>query len=207
MCYAHLRWTNALYGLRLFFDTTLTLAITRRHAWTTLKGQRVLISKTTPESSAFSALSCCNLSDMVQTITCSNPKPITFLLPDILTAWPYTQLLHPDYSTVNVESANWVNAYNLFSEKAQRSFNKSRFGQWYHDQSLYLEIHQLTSGLLGCRVFPLTTRGIRLVWFYIKISNGSKLSVVRVVILWMYILSSTSILMSLSPKLPPGFVA
>ena len=144
---------------------------------------------------------------MAQTIACSNPKPIIFSLPNILAAWPYIQLLHPDYGTVNVESANWVNAYNLFSEKAQRSFNKSHFGQSYHDQSLYPEIHQLTSGLLGCRVFPLTTRGIRLVWFYIKISDGSKLSAVRVVILRMYILSSTSILMSLSPKLPPGFVA
>jgi len=66
---------------------------------------------------------------MAQTIACSNPKPIIFSLPNILAAWPYIQLLHPDYGTVNVESANWVNAYNLFSEKAQLSFNKSRFGQ------------------------------------------------------------------------------
>ena len=143
---------------------------------------------------------------MVQTIACSNPKPIMFLLPNILAAWPYKQLLHPDYGTVNVESANWVNAYNLFSEKAQRSFNKSHFGQSYHDRSLYPEVHYLISGLLGCLVFPRATRGIRLVWFYIMISDSYKRSVIRVVILRMYILSSTSILMSLSPKLPPGFV-
>jgi len=66
---------------------------------------------------------------MVQDIACSTPKPVTFLLPDILAAWPYKQLLHPDYGTVNVESTNWVNYYNFFSNKAQRSFNKSRFGQ------------------------------------------------------------------------------
>jgi len=66
---------------------------------------------------------------MAQATALNTPKPIIFLLPDILAAWPYKQLLHSDYGTVNVESVNWVNDYNLFSKKAQRSFNKSRFGQ------------------------------------------------------------------------------
>ena len=97
-----------------------------QHASKTIKGQQILIAKTTRESSTSSALSCCNLSNMTQTITCSTPKSITFLLPEILTAWPYMQLLHPDYGTVNVESTNWVNDYNFFSEKAQRSFDGFR---------------------------------------------------------------------------------
>jgi len=50
-------------------------------------------------------------------------------LPDILADWPYERLLHPDYGTVDVESTNWVNHNNLFSERAQRSFNKAYFGQ------------------------------------------------------------------------------
>jgi len=70
---------------------------------------------------------------MVQNIAYSAPKPITFLLPDILADWPYERLLHPDYGTVDVESTNWVNHNNLFSERAQRSFNKAYFGQWYYD--------------------------------------------------------------------------
>jgi len=98
---------------------------------------------------------------MVQTTALETLKSIIFLLPDILAAWPYMKRLHPDYDTVNVESTNWVIGYNLFSEKAQKSFNKSRFGQWQHDWSLYPGVHYLTSGLLGCLVFSRSTRGIR----------------------------------------------
>jgi len=36
--------------------------------------------------------------------------------------------LHPDYGTVDLESANWVNDSNLFSRSAQLSFDKSLFG-------------------------------------------------------------------------------
>jgi len=66
---------------------------------------------------------------VIQTIALNTPKPIMFLLPDILAAWPYKELLHPDYGTVNVESTNWVNDYNFFSKKAQRSVEKSLYGQ------------------------------------------------------------------------------
>jgi len=66
---------------------------------------------------------------MVQTVTLKTLKSIIFLLPDFLAAWPYMQRLHPNYGTVNVESTNWVIKYDLFNKKAQRSFNKSRFGQ------------------------------------------------------------------------------
>lgn len=66
---------------------------------------------------------------MVQDTAFSTPKPITFSLPDILVDWPYERLLHPDYGTIDVESTNWVNNNNLFSERAQRSFNKAFFGQ------------------------------------------------------------------------------
>ena len=143
---------------------------------------------------------------MVQTTALKTLKSIIFLLPDFLAAWPYMQRLHPDYGTINVESTNWVIGYNLFSEEAQKSFNKCRFGQWQHNRSLYPGVHYFTSGFLGCLAFPHTTRGIQLVWFYIMISDGSKIFVVRVVILRMSILSSTSILMSLIPKLRPAFV-
>jgi len=37
---------------------------------------------------------------VIQTIALNTPKPIMFLLPDILAAWPYKELLHPDYGTV-----------------------------------------------------------------------------------------------------------
>ena len=143
---------------------------------------------------------------MVQTTGLKTLKSITFLLPDVLAAWPYMQRLHPDYDTVNVESTNWVIGYNLFSEKAQKSFDKCRFGQWQHNRSLYPEVYYFTSGLLGCLVFSRATRGIRRAWFYTMTSDGSKLSVVRVVILRMSILSSTSTLMSLSLVLRPAFV-
>jgi len=65
---------------------------------------------------------------MVQTTALETLKPIIFLLPDILAAWPYKQRLHPDHGTIDVESTNWVIGYSFFSEKAQKSFNKSRFG-------------------------------------------------------------------------------
>jgi len=66
---------------------------------------------------------------MIQTTALKTLKSIIFLLPNFLAVWPYMQRLHPDYGTVNVESTNWVIGYNLFSEKAQKSFNKSHFGQ------------------------------------------------------------------------------
>jgi len=66
---------------------------------------------------------------MVQTIALSTPKPITCLLPDILAAWPYKRLLHPDYDTISVESTDWVNDYNFFSERVRKSVEKSLLGQ------------------------------------------------------------------------------
>jgi len=142
---------------------------------------------------------------MVQTIALSTPRPITCLLPDILAAWPYKRILHPDYGTVSVESTDWVNHYDFFSERVRKSVEKSLFSQWYHHRSLYPEVHYVTSGLLGCLVFPRTTRGIRRILFYIHISDGSKISVVRVVILRTSISSSTSTLTPLGLKQPPGF--
>ena len=67
---------------------------------------------------------------MAQTIALSTAKAINFLLPDILAAWPYKQLLHPDYGTVNVESTNWVNDYDFFNEKAQQSAKKYSHSEW-----------------------------------------------------------------------------
>ena len=66
---------------------------------------------------------------MAQTIALSTAKAINFLLPDILAAWPYKQLLHPDYGTINAESTNWVNDCSFFNEKAQESIEKSLLGQ------------------------------------------------------------------------------
>ncbi|KAF5350098.1 hypothetical protein D9756_009238 [Leucocoprinus leucothites] len=77
---------------------------------------------------------------MVQNIVPNVPKPVTFLLPDFLAEWPYERRLHPDFGTVDVEAADWVNENRLFNEKAQRSFDKSLFG------------------LLGCLIFPLETK-------------------------------------------------
>ncbi|KXN85516.1 Delta(6)-protoilludene synthase [Leucoagaricus sp. SymC.cos] len=77
---------------------------------------------------------------MVQNTLRAAPKPVTFLLPDFLAEWPYERHRHSDYGLVDVESANWVNENQLFSENAQRSFDKSLFG------------------LLGCLIFPLNTR-------------------------------------------------
>jgi len=65
-------------------------------------------------------------SNMVQNLSTSTP--VTFLFPDILVDWPYESLLHPDYGTVDLESANWVNDSHLFSQSAQQSFDKSLFG-------------------------------------------------------------------------------
>ncbi|XP_006456413.1 hypothetical protein AGABI2DRAFT_195544 [Agaricus bisporus var. bisporus H97] len=75
---------------------------------------------------------------MVQ--TSAHNQPIDFLLPDFLAQWPYERRLHPDYGTVDVESAVWVNEHQFFVAKAQKSFDASRFG------------------LLGCLIFPLNTK-------------------------------------------------
>jgi hypothetical protein len=64
---------------------------------------------------------------MVQNVIPTS-KNVNFLLPDFLAEWSYERCLHSDYGTVDVESANWVNEHHLFSEKAQKSFDKSLFG-------------------------------------------------------------------------------
>jgi len=70
----------------------------------------------------------------------SPKKSITFSLPDFLAHWPYERLLHPDFGTVDVESATWVNDHRLFNRKSQKSFDASLFG------------------LLGCLVYPLNSK-------------------------------------------------
>jgi hypothetical protein len=67
---------------------------------------------------------------MVQTLIHNSRGPINFLLPDFMAQWPYQRRLHPDYGTVDLESADWVNGLQLFSQKAQRSFNASLFGEY-----------------------------------------------------------------------------
>jgi len=58
----------------------------------------------------------------------STCTPVSFSLPNILVNWPYEPLLHSDYGSVDLESANWVNDSHLFNPKAQLSFDKSLFG-------------------------------------------------------------------------------
>lgn len=55
-------------------------------------------------------------------------KSITFSLPNFLAHWPYERLLHPNFGTVDVESATWVNAHHLFNDKSQNLFDASLFG-------------------------------------------------------------------------------
>jgi hypothetical protein len=64
---------------------------------------------------------------MVQQIT--TQRPINFLLPDFMAHWPYERRLHPDFGTVDVDSAAWVNEHRFFGAKAQKSFDASLFGE------------------------------------------------------------------------------
>ncbi len=56
-------------------------------------------------------------------------KSITFSLPDFLAQWPYERVLHPEFGTVDVDSATWVSGLHFFNEKSQRSFDASLFGK------------------------------------------------------------------------------
>jgi len=87
-------------------------------------------------------------SNMVQNLSTSTP--VTFLFPDILVDWPYESLLHPDYGTVDLESANWVNDSHLFSQSAQQSFDKSLFGP----RSMWFVV------VLGCLLCHIRSPGL-----------------------------------------------
>jgi hypothetical protein len=99
---------------------------------------------------------------MVQAFNHTSRGPINFLLPDFMAQWPYERRLHPDYGTVDVESADWVNDLHLFSEKAQKSFNRSLFGEYHLFKKCSMRLTltiSISKGLLGCLVFPLHSRG------------------------------------------------
>ncbi|THH07387.1 hypothetical protein EW146_g9336, partial [Bondarzewia mesenterica] len=50
-----------------------------------------------------------------------------FHLPDVLAHWPWVRSINPLYEEVRDESAAWVESFKLFSEKAQKAFNRCDF--------------------------------------------------------------------------------
>ncbi|KAK0458925.1 terpenoid synthase [Desarmillaria tabescens] len=54
--------------------------------------------------------------------------PVTFVLPDLMAGWPFKTMPNPHATKINAESAAWVQSYDAFNAKAQRTFDRCNFG-------------------------------------------------------------------------------
>ncbi len=54
--------------------------------------------------------------------------PVTFVLPDLMAGWPFKTTPNPHATKINAESAAWVQSYDAFNAKAQRTFDRCNFG-------------------------------------------------------------------------------
>jgi len=52
-----------------------------------------------------------------------------YFLPNVLETWPWPRRLNQYYPEVDPESSAWTTSFQAFSPKAQKSFDRCRFGK------------------------------------------------------------------------------
>jgi hypothetical protein len=56
----------------------------------------------------------------------------TFIVPDLLSQWPWQRRLSPYYEACKEESGSWLRSFHIFDEKSQDAFDRCEFSESAH---------------------------------------------------------------------------